>query len=496
VTEQPLPHQIEAARILGARSILADKRGLGKTWSSLIWAEDSRRLLVLARKEIAENFMEEMELRYPHRNAFNIISKTPAERYATVTIMGMLNDFTAVVNLESWRRDDTIISDLRKLHFDTVIVDEAHSLKDESSTFFQGTRGIILGPNMCDRCGSSKIQFLNDAVGWFCTTCYGLGNGKSSIEKVQFLTGTPILNTPYDLWALLHLIDPVEWPTKDQFLKHYCWQGADGRYRFLRHAESRILSWLGTNYLERTREDAGVVLPPQKVQTYHLDFNKQDYPEQWDFYEQLKEAAAIKISETETLDIISMRALITRLRQAITWPAGIVIDGWRCDVKQSIKVDAAEERTQLFRDEGHRVLLFSQFVPPLHELKRRFGKNAIVLDGSTPDYLRREIRHDFDRRHKRNKWDVLLAHYRVGGESLNLNAATAEVFIDYEWSPGREDQGQGRMDRMGQTEENYVEKLHASPSIDDWHVGLLKYKQAILDNFNVAKESLREHLLS
>lgn len=477
----PLPHQLEAARILGPRSILADKRGLGKTLSSLLWARDSKRLLCIARKEVAENFLEEIQLWFPERKPLSLISQPVHERRVTLQICSVLDTFTLVVNLEAWRKDKQLVQELSALNFDTVIIDEAHSLKDEGTVAFKGVRDIVYAVNICSSCGHNELMQLETGI--FCTKCFDLNSATQSVRNVQMLTSTPLLNVPYDYWTLLHLLDAKYWPSQERYLREYCYQTFDGRWKFLPSAERRILEWLGTNYLARTREDAGVILPPQKILPYHIEFSKAEYPAQWDVYHQIKNYAAFKISETDTLDIISILALITRLRQAIVWPAGIKIGDWECDVRESCKLDAAEKLVWELIDEGHRVVLYSQFKSPLQELHKRFGPASVVLDGATTTEMRREIRRSFDRRYTENRWDILLANSKVGGESLNFNAATAGIIIDREWSPGREDQETGRIDRMGQTEESIIYILRAEPSIDEWMDKIHQRKQEMLDYF-------------
>ncbi len=493
--DTPLPHQLEAASVLGARSILADKRGLGKTLSSLLWAKQSKRLLCLARKEVAENFLEEIEIWFPERKPLNLISKPVHERRVTLQICSVLDEFTLVVNLEAWRKDKELVNALVNLHFDTVIIDEAHALKDEDTSAFKGVRDIVHTVNVCADCGHHELMEL--PTGTFCTNCFSLNSGAPSVQRLQMLTGTPFLNTPYDIWPLLHLIDNNHWPSQQKYLRDYCYQNYDGRWKFRPGAERRILEWLGTNYLARTREDAGVILPPQKIQPYHIEFTKTEYPNQWDVYHQIKDYAALKISETDVHDIVSMLALITRLRQAIVWPAGIRIGDWTCDIRESVKIDAAEKLAWELIDEGHKIVLYSQFRPPLRELHRRLGPQSVLLDGNTSSTLRKEIRRDFDRRYASNRWRCLLSQSRVGGESLNFNAATAGIIIDREWSPGREDQETGRLDRMGQTEESIMYILQAEPSIDQWQNDLIVAKQEMLDGFeSELRDKLKEYLLS
>ena len=197
-------------------------------------------------------------------------------------------------------------------------------------------------------------------------------------------------------------------------------------------------------------------------------------------------------------------ALITRLRQIETWPAGIKqIDPktkevlLQLDVEESQKVDYIIRKEDgewegLIPDtvEDERIVVFSQFKAPLHELKRRIeaaGYRAVILDGDTSRELRDEIRHDFDRsvtpNRANSKWDVLLANYKAAGVGLNLTNATQLITLDEEWNPGKREQAWDRIHRIGQTQNVTINVVRTKDTIDEWLAAIIDEKNKLVEGF-------------
>ena len=100
---------------------------------------------------------------------------------------------------------------------------------------------------------------------------------------------------------------------------------------------------------------------------------------------------------------------------------------------------------------------------------------------------------NFDRaRGETAKWDIVLAHYRKGGVGLNFTAATQMIILDGEWNPGKEDQAYGRINRIGQTEENTVHIIRILNSIDAWLADLVERKRTTIENFDVENSTYAE----
>jgi superfamily II DNA or RNA helicase len=480
-----------------------------------------RKILYFCPSALLRNVLEEWRRWSPHRSVTFIGSMSKAEReYALNTITQNLAEFVIIVNYEAWRRDKALLERLTECDFDTVIIDEAHNIKDMKSTAYKGVQQIIY---------------------------------QTRPEYVIPMTGTPILNRPQELYSILSLLTLKEFPPNDAglntYLARYCESyyvpdSTTPRWRFKPGGLDLLAKKISTNFMRRTKEQAGIILPDKSVIYHDLTRDDEAYPLQAKARHDMKKFATLVIGEasnSKALQATAIIAMITRLRQIETWPACIIqyvtkedpetkkkvvvrdpftgekLIRFQLDVEESQKLDyvirydkETEEWEGLIPDtvEDERMVVFSQFKAPLVELKRRIeasGRTAVILDGSTPNAVREEIRLDFDRRHtpdrSKAKWDVLLANYKAGGVGLNLTCATSMIVCDSEWNPGKREQAFDRIHRIGQTEKVTINVLNVKSTIDDWLEAIMKEKEKIVDGFegtmtNISAQDLMDAIES
>jgi SNF2 family DNA or RNA helicase len=422
-------------------------------------------------------------------------------RDVTLNVLKHQAEYTVVVNFEAWRRDPQLIADLVALKADTIIIDEAHKMKSLNSVVYKGIKQIRFGLNRCD-CGDADVHLKpkNDIVA-VCDSCgkEGVLPEFCTIKNVVPMTGTPILNRPQELFPLLHMVDCENFKTESEYLRDFCFKFGD-HWGWRSGGEKRLIEKIGPRFLARDPKAAGVIIPPATtvMHTITRDEFEQDYRKQFEAYEQCREYAQI-ILDPDNGIAMSMPARITvllRLRQVLTWPAAIelkienpetkeIVFQKNLDVYESAKLDKAEELIREIMEEGERIVVFSQFKAPLHILQERLGPDAIVYDGSTPDYLKQEIQLDFDPKTvpANPRWKVALCNYKAAGEGLNMNSASQMILLDREWNPGKEDQAKGRIDRLGQRRESTIHVLAVERSVDTWLASLIDEKRDIIGGF-------------
>jgi SNF2 family DNA or RNA helicase len=557
-----LPHQIDGAIVLASAALGSEKpstgsfnfdqRGLGKTLTSNIWADyiAAEKIIYLTINDTLRNVEREVRLWSPHRKVFRLGGRDKISRDMVFDMMRSLGDWVLVVNYEAWRKDWSVIEDLISLQADTIILDEAHHLNKTSTHTFRGVEALMFAANQCPKCGDlphwscscaminsgtkvrcqrdscdRKYEYTREAM---CAKCGHLDEARSfiSIKGSCFMSGTPVLNKPQELYPLLHLGDPEGFSGEYNFLQDFCrqvevydkdskkwrktwvWQG--------NYSQDSLLKRISHRVILRNRKDAGVVIPPQKVIEHILPFDQETYRKQAKVLRDINEFAAIQLSENVAVSLPHIFSVITRKRQAIVWPAGIKLPIFevdnegnlvkvgerQLDVFESQKLDKAEELIREFIEEGSRIVLFSQFKAPLHELQRRIGDRAVVYDGTTTERVKDEVELEFDARtapaQDETKYDVVLCNYRAAGEGLNFNAADTMVILDEEWNPGKRDQSYGRIDRMGQTKETQVHVIRVEKSIDDWMRNLIDTKEKMIGQFETATklaQTLRDAIL-
>lgn len=470
--------QIEGALQLPERGLLGDKRGLGKTLTSLIWrrVQKSKKTLVCLRREVASDFIKEIYIREPGLFVYPLLGATPEVRNMAATLLRNQTDFVVVTNIESWRRNvDKTTEDILKINYDAVILDEAHHIKNTNTGTAQGFFKIA-----------------------------------EKIPKVLELTGTPIKNRPQEMFSLLHALYPHQFPRESAFLVDFCTQPSQNRWVFTPQGLKNLVNKISHFYVARTPEDIGRDIPPPRMIEYILDM--ESHPEQKKAYQDMTERSLAILSTGKIVPIVSQLAVMTRQAQVVSWPAGIefkirdedseVVEVVKFDIHQSAKMDWAEDLLQELVEEGERVILFSRFKPAIYELKRRLeldGLSVAVITGDEPKYNTARIMDDFDLKTapENPKYQVLLATYQTVGESANLNAARHMILYDRFWNPGNDDQATGRIDRLNSVDQATVHLPQVSNTIDDYMVELIDGKRNIVSDFRDASQqqsSLVKHL--
>jgi SNF2 family DNA or RNA helicase len=499
----------------GARRwVLGDGMGLGKTRQSIGWLDlvEARKVLVVCQADICDQFAGELMTLAPHRTVINLYKKTPKSRHALMENVLAADAACVVVNYEIWRKDKDLLAKLMDWRIDTLIVDEAHNLKNTSTSNFKYIDMLVKVDNVCPNCkGHVKGLYGTDKKLKPCPGCgwvkgdstpvryaYKLDEWLStkSMKNVCFTTGTPILNSPLDIYALLHLCDPMLFARKTQFLETFCITNYhSGKVEFRDGQLDNLRPLIAGRFIARSREDAGIVLPVQRKHIVRVDLDEDMYKKQYKIVRQLSERAQIMLDSGEQMTIMHLIALITRKRQANVWPAGIelkdaegnVVFSVGAEVRESAKLDVALEQILAIHAEGRRQVVFSQFSTALDGFKDILEENGLrvaLLTGATPRKLRDEIKNNFyQAKGEEPKWDIILCNYKTGGTGLNLTSASATHIIDEEWNPGKRDQAYARTDRIGQALENDVYIYRIPASIDTWMANTIHRKEQMVSAF-------------
>jgi len=443
-----------------------------------------KRVLYFCPSPLLKNVEREFRMWSKHRSVLWIGGIPKMARQFAFDAIKEHPEFVVICNYEAWRRDKELLEQLISFNFDTVIIDEAHNIKNMKSSAYKGIKKII---------------------------------DDSNPEYIIPMTGTPILNRPQELFSLLTLVAPERFYRLNDFLYDFCQQNDyTGYWEFKPGGLDRISKQISKNFLRRTREQAGIKLPEKTIINHDLTPDPENYPNQAKVREQMRKYASIIVDESknQTISAVVKITMFLRLRQIEVWPAGIVMkDKFTGEVKFSVDVEESQKMDYIISPEpdefgdytglipeaitDERMVLFSQFKPPLREIKRRverMGYRAVILDGDTSEEIRNQVALDFDRKHtpdrKDSKWDIALCNYKVGGTGLNLTAATQMVILDEEWNPGKREQAYDRLHRMGQTQPITIHVIRNKGTIDDWLAGIMESKEGMVEGFNTKMEDL------
>ena len=173
---------------------------------------------------------------------------------------------------------------------------------------------------------------------------------------------------------------------------------------------------------------------------------------------------------------IQILEALLRLRQAACHPG--LIDKSRTK-EGSAKLDTLMEQVGAVLDEGHKVLVFSQFTSLLSIVRQRFDATATpyeYLDGKTKDREAcvQRFQNDADSR-------LFLISLKAGGLGLNLTRAQYVFLLDPWWNPAVEAQAIDRAHRIGQREQVFAYRLIARDTIEEKVLALQTAKRELAD---------------
>lgn len=131
-------------------------------------------------------------------------------------------------------------------------------------------------------------------------------------------------------------------------------------------------------------------------------------------------------------------------------------------------------------ENGHQILLFSQFTSMLERIGGRLkekGITSFTLQGSTPKEKRAQLVKTFNA----GEASVFLISLKAGGTGLNLTAADVVIHYDPWWNLAAQDQATDRAHRIGQQTHVQVYKLIAKDTIEEKILDLQEKKASLMD---------------
>ncbi|PWV06853.1 putative DNA excision repair protein [Trypanosoma cruzi] len=131
------------------------------------------------------------------------------------------------------------------------------------------------------------------------------------------------------------------------------------------------------------------------------------------------------------------------------------------------KLQFLQHALKQLRREGHRMLIFTQFVHMLNILERFLaiiGIPYLRIDGSTQAERRQAF---VDRFNEDDRITCMILSTRSGGIGLNLTGADTVIFYDSDWNPTMDLQAQDRCHRIGQTKPVTIYRLISEHTVEE-----------------------------
>jgi SNF2 family DNA or RNA helicase len=238
--------------------------------------------------------------------------------------------------------------------------------------------------------------------------------------------------------------------------------------------------------LRRTKKQVAKDLPERTEQTIWCELDTQ----QRKLYDELRDhyrASLLERVQKEGINKAKIQILeaLLRLRQAACHPG--LIDP-KLAGAPSAKFEALFADLEEVMEEGHKVLVFSQFTSLLALVKKELDARKVAyeyLDGKTKDRQARVDRFQSDPALK-----LFLISLKAGGVGLNLTAADYVFLLDPWWNPAAEAQAVDRAHRIGQKRNVFAYRLIAKDTVEEKVLELQQSKRDLAEAIITADNAL------
>jgi non-specific serine/threonine protein kinase len=427
--------------------LLADDMGLGKTVQTLALLAHihqphaARPSLIVVPTSLVHNWQREA-LRFAPDLRVLTYHGLDRKRFRNT-----FESFDVVVTSYGILRRDAAF--LRDIPFTYVILDESQNIKNFASVNARAARAI-------------------------------------QAEHRLALTGTPVENNLSELWSQMHFLNPGMLGGLKTFTDHFI------RAIERDHDEPTAASLrriIRPFLLRRTKELVAADLPSKFESTVLCDMDEAQrsaYQHWREYYRQaiLRSIDAVGIRRS-TVKVLEG---LMKLRLVCCHPA-LADDRYR---GSSGKFSAFEEMLDDILQEGHKVLVFSQFVRMLTLLRRHLDRHGVpyeYLDGRTT-----HRKTHVDRFQNDPDVRAFLISLRAGGTGLNLTAADYVIHYDPWWNPAVEAQATDRTHRIGQTRQVFSYKLITRDTVEEKIVELQEKKKDLVSSVITTEQNFLKSL--
>ncbi|MDR0938690.1 MAG: DEAD/DEAH box helicase [Mediterranea sp.] len=427
------PYQEEGFRWMarlsewGAGACLSDEMGLGKTLQSLavlLHRADKGPALVICPVSLIGNWTAEAGRFAP---SLKVKTLSYAGNGRKEVIDSLRSGDLLVTSYGLLQSESELLTETR---FATILLDEAHVIKNTTTKTSKATMELK---------GDFRIA----------------------------LTGTPIQNHLGEIWNLFNFINPGLLGDLQHFNDIFVKAPDEQSRKYLKKLISPFI-------LRRTKSAVMDELPPKTEIVKRIALSSEEMA----FYEALRRQALTNLSNEENgPGHLQVLAEITRLRQACCNPSLVDPRTTIASTKLATLLTLVDE----LRENGHRALVFSQFVTHLTIVRKALDEQGVkyqYLDGAVSAKERKQRVDAF----QAGDGELFLISLKAGGLGLNLTAADYVIHLDPWWNPAIEDQASDRAHRFGQTRPVTIYRLVAEDTIEEKILQLHHYKRDMAES--------------
>lgn len=427
------PFQKAGIAAAGQRNVLiGDEMGLGKTIQAIgIINNDKsiRKALIIVPASLRLNWEKELKKWLVNKDLTIGIAKGSNVPDTDIVI----------INYDILNRHSDLI---RSIEWDLLVADESHKLKNGKA---QRTKAVV---GRWHKDPEKNIVPVN-------------------AKRKVFLTGTPILNRPIELWTTLHYLDPENWKSFWGFAKRYC--GAiQTKYGWDLNGASNLdelqIKLRETVLVRRLKADVLAELPSKTRQVIELPQNGT--------------AAAVKneqkvlaklnavADKLEALKSVEPNDFEEAVRQLKTCTIEFEeISRVRHETAVAKIPAAVNFINDILEDKpNYKLVVFAHHHDVVHGLKDGIGADkCVTLIGTDSDKARDKAVESFQ---NDPAVQVFIGTIGAAGVGLTLTAGSHVIFVELDWVPGNVTQAEDRVHRIGQNEAVLIQHLVVADTID------------------------------
>uniref|UniRef100_A0A8C8MM21 DNA helicase n=1 Tax=Oncorhynchus tshawytscha TaxID=74940 RepID=A0A8C8MM21_ONCTS len=451
----------------GTDTILADEMGLGKTIQTIVFLyslfkEGHTRgpFLVSAPLSTIINWEREFEMWAPD---FYVVTYTgDKDSRAIIRENELTFDDTAIrggkkafklrreapikfhVLLTSYELVTIDQTSLKSIDWACLVVDEAHRLKNNQSKFFRR---------------------LNDY----------------KIDHKLLLTGTPLQNNLEELFHLLNFLTPNRFNNLEGFLEEFADISKEDQIQ-------KLHDLLGPHMLRRLKADVFKNMPAKTELIVRVELS----PMQKKYYKLILTRNFEALNSKGGGNQVSLLNIMMDLKKCANHPYLFPVASMEARktasgayegtdlTKASGKLTLLQKMMRKLKDQGHRVLVFSQMTKMLDLLEDFLdfeGYKYERIDGGVTGALRQEAIDRFNA--PGAPQFCFLLSTRAGGLGINLATADTVFIFDSDWNPHNDIQAFSRAHRIGQANKVMIYRFVTRASVEERITQVAKRKMML-----------------
>lgn len=413
---------------LGMGGILADDMGLGKTLQTIAYIhglKPDKPTLIVAPGTLVYNWQREIERFTPDAELL-VISGNKEIREELIK---RVSEYEFVITSYPLLRRD--IAKYKDLEFSYCIIDEAQFIKNHK-------------------------------------TMNAVSVKKIRAEHKFALTGTPIENSIMELWSIFDFVMPGYLKSSAEFRAKF--EGVSDNEEISAGLRRIIRPFV----LRRMKKDVLNELPEKIETTMLAELSREQKALYQAYATEAKREAEGLLRDGKTMTLLTF---LLRLRQICAHPT--LVSGE--NGAKSGKLELLMELIEMYKNNGHRILVFSQFRTMLNIIEQELNERGISYFSINGDVALEE-RVKLCEIFNDGIGDVMLVSLKAGGTGINLTGADTVIHYDPWWNPAVTDQATDRAYRIGQTRAVQVIKLASQGTIEEKILKLEKQKRELAED--------------